>query len=53
MSWKAAGDGISIISVGIREMKKQRVGEDKENVILLRGRTVIVDNMTFKLVREA
>lgn len=50
MSWKA-GDGR--ISVGIREMTQQKASENTVDTVLQRGRNVIVDNMTFKLVREA
>ncbi|EOA83909.1 uncharacterized protein SETTUDRAFT_164277 [Exserohilum turcica Et28A] len=48
MSWKA-GDGR--ISVGVREMTQQNARIDTIDALLPRGRSVIVNKMSFKLVR--
>jgi hypothetical protein len=38
--------------MGVREMTQQKAGEDATNVSLPRGRNVVVDSMSFKLVKE-
>jgi hypothetical protein len=38
--------------MGVREMTQQKTGENKTNVSLPRGRNLVVDSMSVKLVRD-
>jgi hypothetical protein len=49
MSWKA---GNGRISVGPGETKLQKANEDTLKALLLKGKSVVVAEMNFKLVRE-
>jgi hypothetical protein len=49
MAWKA---GSGRIGVGVRELTSQKTDEDKEDVLLPAGRSVLVIDTEFKLVRN-
>ncbi|KAF2188769.1 hypothetical protein K469DRAFT_564864, partial [Zopfia rhizophila CBS 207.26] len=50
MSWKA---GSGRIGVGVREITPQNTDQDKEDVTLPGGRSVLVTDTNFKLVRKS
>ncbi|KAH6667749.1 hypothetical protein B0J14DRAFT_489000 [Halenospora varia] len=49
MSWKA---GSGSVGVGVREITKYGTDADKEDVLLPAGRSVVVVDTEFKLVRK-
>jgi len=49
MSWKA---GSGRISVGVRELTPRKTDADEEGVLLPGGRSVLVIDTDFKLVRK-
>ena len=49
MAWKA---GSGRIGVGVREITSQKTEEDKEDVLLPAGRSAVVMDTEFRLVRK-
>lgn len=52
MSWKKRTGETGRIAIGEDALTNQNTDEDKDDMVLEAGRIVVVDSMTFKLIKS-